>query len=383
MKIEYITHLAPLVILLTITIPHISVAAPDLDLQTVIAGIKHYDAAVQSVSGEFVINRKTTSAQENKAYTLRFDGTEFEEARVRVDTPTSFLAAEIYDGEVQWEIYQQKVERFQVDISETDLEQLMKEKPEVPKSVKEKFKEHKIGFSNNYSIKPYTQRNSFKIIDNKTKQHYKFTYTQERLIVHSLHYEYGMLHENTIDPQLDPRYWMTFVNSLPNNYLITPLWKLLEKYECQLLQTEMLNGEETYIISVKHPSASSLKLWISPEKGFRLVKLERKFHAENPPKSSVLIKGNLYVHERELEYKEYLPDIWFPHKIMYTLTPSLPVESQTKREILSRTTVQAVKCELNIDTSFVYRLDIAGETLVFDHGQGDVRPFSELKQDYE
>ena len=85
---------------------HISVAVPepDLDLPTLIAGIKHFDAAVISGKGEFVYEHKIGPDVEKQTYVLTFDGTTFEEAQVRVDFSKGTDLTDICDGERHWRV---------------------------------------------------------------------------------------------------------------------------------------------------------------------------------------------------------------------------------------------------------------------------------------
>lgn len=375
-----------LVMFFTVTIPHVSVTAPEpeamLDLQMIIAGIKHFDAVVKSANGEFVIKRGTSPEPKKKEYSLVFEGSAFEESRVRIDFHKggTFVKTKIYNGDRQWEIYERNEMLFQVDVSTTDIDLLNNGKSDLPNVVKQKFKEEDINFFDDFRIHVEEQNRLFRIIDNITGSLYILKHTQNRLEVYRFSEEYGARYQCSMDPQLNPRYWMTYVNAVPNNYLMNPLWKVIEDNESEILQMEILNGEEIYVVLVKHPNAKSLKLWISPEKGFRLVKLERIFDEPNPPSWSELKKGVLYVHERYLEYQEYLPGVWFPEKIEHTLMPLLPADPQIEQDLLGHTILQATKCRLNTDVSFLFQLNIPDETLIFDFGQGKTRPFRELRE---
>ena len=380
------TFISLLSVILCAATPYTSVTAlePDLDLQTLIAGIKHFDAAVTSGEGELVYNHHLGTYEEERIYTFTFDGAIFEEAQVRVDYHSNSLGsfvAEIYDGERQWEIYEQKEPFFSVDISPADHERLNKAKLELPPAVKQQFKAHGIRFSGDFRIETEIATSYLKMIDNVTRHSYYIYYTDEYFSVYTPRLEYGLRSRCVIHAHLDPRYWMTYGKATPNSYLMTLLWKVLEDYESEILQVEMLNGEETYLVNIKHPRTESLKLWISPEKGFRLVKLQKiSIRKDDLGERSVFKKGKHYMTERVLYYQEYLPGIWFPEKVEETTYPLLAVDPQKKGNRIGKTTLQIITCELNADVSERFQLDIVEETPVYDNRLRKSLPYRELKQ---
>ena len=125
------------------------------------------------------------------------------------------------------------------------------------------------------------------------------------LLVYDYHLEYSVRPQWLIPSNYDPRFWLTFPSLGSNNsYLSEPLWHLLEKHESEIIGSEVLNGEKTSVIRLNIPAwstetfkmpAASYKLWISHDKGFRLVKSELAFTVENPQEWSPLKQGvNLY-----------------------------------------------------------------------------------------
>ena len=87
------------------------------DLPTVIAQMKHYDSAIVSASGDFVIehHRKPGIAKTQYALTFKGEKIRVEQARdfpaLDRDLPLIkrlFPLVKIYDGEQQWEIYRYK-----------------------------------------------------------------------------------------------------------------------------------------------------------------------------------------------------------------------------------------------------------------------------------
>lgn len=357
------TFIPLLWVVLCIASSHTSVSAPEseLDLQTLIAGIKHFDAAIPSGNGKFAYYGHL-GGEKKQTYAFAFDGTTFEEAQVRVDFSTGsaltgFASTEIWDGERHWEIRRSKKLLFYVDISLEDYENLNKAAPKLPLPVKEQLKTHKINISDDFRIEP-DERNSYSIIiDNVTEHFHYIYYTEKEFGFYTTYPEYGVRPRCRIDPHLDPRYWMTYGKVTPNEYLMIPLWKFLETHESEILQTEPLNDEETYRIRVKYPNEKSFILWISPKKGFRLVKLQR-------------ISKSLEM-ERVLHYREYQPGLWFPEKIEQT--------NYRKGKPFGKLTLQTIKFKINTDVSNRFQLDIPADTPVFDYSINKERPFSELK----
>ncbi len=363
---------------------HISVAVPepDLDLPTLIAGIKHFDAAVISGKGEFVYEHKIGPDVEKQTYALTFDGTTFEEAQVRVDFSKGTDLTDICDGERHWKVVERKSPLFRVDITPADYELLNKGSPELPHPVKQKFKEIGINFSDDFRIETEEEGPFSKWIDNITEDSYYIYPTEEYVWVYTPQIGYMVDSGCGIDPHLDPRYWMTYGLATPTSYLMTPLWRVLEKYESEILQIEMLNGEETYLVSVQAPRGQPLKLWICPEKGFRLVKLQTMFEHLSESDMLPFKKGVHYFKERVLHYREYQPGIWFPEKVEETLHPLVAEDPENREDLIGKTTLQSSGAfQLNLDVSSnEFQLDIPDETLIFDSVLGKGRPFRELKE---
>lgn len=269
---------------------------------------------------------------------------------------------------------------FQVDISDADMKTLKKPNPQFPIPVKQAFKKQGINVSDNLHIENHEDSGMLKITVNTMNRSYFVFQAENSIEVYIPYLAYGVRPEAFIAPQIDPRCWMTFGPLSTHSYLMTPLSKVIEKHESEIIGTEALNGRETYIIRVKHPIAKSLKLWICPEMGFRLVKLIRTYVPKNENEMSPFKNGVLYITERVISYKEYLPGIWFPKKMVQTIHPSLDGNQEKKGNILGKTTLQTIKCELNTDVSSLFQLDISDDTMVLDFGVGKDRKFSELKQ---
>ena len=361
-----------------------SVAAPELnlDLQTLIAGIKHFDTSVTSGKGEFVYEHHL-GGKDKRIYAFTFEGTTFEAAQLRVDYHNDsfgILLAEIWDSDRLWEISEAKERLFDVDISLTDYELLNKPTPELPQSVKQQLDAHDLDIFDDFRIENDEESSYSQLINNVTGDSYYIDYTEEYFSVYNTYLDYEVRGTSTIHAHLDPRYWMTFGKATPSSYLMIPLWKVLETHESEILQTEMHNGEEIYLISVQHPTAKSLKLWVSPEKGFRLIKLQSIFVSRNEPPWSSFKNGVHYLKERVLHYREYQPGLWFPEKVEETIHPLFTADPGKKGDRLAKTTLQVVNYELNTDVAGQFQLDVPEDTLIFDYGLAKKRPFRELKE---
>jgi hypothetical protein len=385
-EMKKLTFISLLFLVLFAVTRHVSVAVPepDLDLQSLIAGIKQFDAAVTSGKGEFVYDHKIGPFEDKREYAFAFEGGTFEEGQLRVDYSKcpilGSILTEIYDGERQWEVNEKKGILFSVDISTADMELLNKATPVLPPPVKQQLKAHDIYISDDFRIVIDEESSYLKVIDNVTGHSCYAYYTEEYFAVYTPRLEYSARSRCFIHSHLDPRYWMTYGFASPTHYLMTPLWEILETHESEILQTEMLNGEETYLVSVKYPHTKSLKLWISPEKGFRLVKLQKIFESQDEPDQwNPFEKGVHYVTERVLHYWEYLPGIWFPEKIKETIHPLVAADQQKRGALLGKTTLQAITCELNTDVSNRFQLDVPGETPVYDYGLDKLCPLRELR----
>ena len=362
----------------------VAVPAPDLDLETLIAGIKHFDAAVLSGKGEIVYARKMGSNEEKKTYVLTFDGTTFDDAKVRVDFSEvegfTHIFTDICDGERQWQVIERNTPLFDVEISPAEAQRLNAANPELPHAVKQKFKEVGIHVSGDFRIETEEGSPYSKWIDNVTGEVYILRATEDYVLVDMPGIGYTVSPGCRINALLDPRSWMTDGQATPTSYLMTPLWRVLEKYESEILKTEMLNGDETYLISVKKPRGQPLKLWICPEKGFRLVKSQTMF--EHPISDmSPFKKGVHYLIERVLLYREYQPGIWYPEKIMETFHALVAEDPENRTERIGNTTLQLSGAfQLNLDVSNAFQLDVPPETSIYDSVLEKLRPFRELTE---
>ena len=338
------------------------------DLQTVIAEMKHYDSAIVSASGDFVVEHHRDAGIAKTQYALTFEGKKIRVEQKR-DYPTLdkdlplikrlLPLVKIYDGEQQWEVYKYKKLLFSVEIAPD-------EESTVIKTIQQTFKQQGIELADDVRIVASEQPDSYTLIENQTGKSYFILWEADTTLkVYDLHHlEYAVWYRRNILSDLDPRYWLTYPGEGESAYLTEPLWQLLEKHESKLLGSELLNGEETSVIRLNLPK-QSLKLWISHDKGFRLVQLERAFIAKNPAESMHFTVGNIYVETRKIDHHEYLPDVWFPKKIeRYYAAMTDPDPQDKDQVILKKIVVHTKQCQLNTDVAELLRLDLPSDTSV-------------------
>ena len=334
------------------------------DLPTVITKMKHYDSAIISASGDFVIehhNYRGTGIAKTQ-YALTFEGKKIRIEQNR-DYPTLdkevplikrlFPLVKIYDGEQQWEIYKYKKLLFSLEVTSDKAAPILE-------TIRQAFKQQGIELADDIRIAASEQPDSYTLIENRTGKSYFILWEADTTLkVYDLHHlEYGVWYQRNILPDLDPRYWLTYPGEGETAYLTDPLWQLLEKHESKLLGSELLNGEETSVIRLNLPK-QSLKLWISHDKGFRLVRLEGAFIAKNPAEGEHFTVGDIYVGTRKIDHHEYLPDVWFPKKVERYYTRLTDPDPQGKDQvILKKTVVHTQQCQLNIDVAALLRLDL-------------------------
>ena len=173
--------------------------------------------------------------------------------------------------------------------------------------VQQGFKRVGIDIADDARIVPGEFSDSFRVIE-ENKTYFARLVGETKLEVYDGNIWYAVGQSISYN-HLDPRFWLTFPSlASDDSYLSEPLWQLLEKHESELIGSEVLNGEMTSVIRVNMiPSRTnrSLKLWISHNIGFRPVKLEDTHTHE----------GVTYISTREIDYHEYLTNVWFPKRI--------------------------------------------------------------------
>lgn len=381
------------------------------DLETIIAGMKHHDGLVTSATGDFVIERyKHGGAEFEKIeYALTFEGEKvqievdrgwgpaFEEKIFSLDEEVApfveraFPIAEIYDAERHWELYAQKELLLSVEIARDDGRRLME-------VVRDAFMQQGIELSDDVRVAARSHPDSFTLVDNETNKTYLVLWSgASSLKVYDLHPEhleyievydaqlqYGSRHKWRTTCELDPRYWLTYPTIPVGTYLTEPMWQLLKKYESKRLGTETLNGERTSVVQLRlpsfrgreaarHLSYQTLKIWISHEKGFRVLRWERVFTEKSGEAWSRFKTGVVYMETLEFDYHEYLPGIYFPQKIERSFAPMIAADPRRewhpprKGRVILKSVLLAKHCQLNTDVAKEFhRLDVAPETPAYN-----------------
>ena len=116
------------------------------------------------------------------------------------------------------------------------------------------------------------------------------------------------------------------------------------------------------------------------EKGFRPVKLQRAFPIADPVDIIAMkyfLSGVNYIETREIDYHEYLPDVWFPKKIERYFTPIEAADLPHGAEIILKTVIHTKQCRLNMDVAELLRLKLPSDTSVFGLKPEDETPLAE------
>ncbi len=345
--------------------------AASLDLETIITKMKHYDNAVTSVTGDFVMERHSGFGSSKTEYTLTFEG-----EKVLVEQEEGHSRVGFYDGERTWEGNQDRRLLFEHEIApDADIK--------TPEAIRQIFKEHGINLADDVRIVDDDEPQSFTLIENETNKKYNlWLHGETTLFVYDPnHLEYGVRPQwGPISSDNDPRFWLTLCPASNNSYLSEPLWHLLEKHESEIIGNEILNGEKTTVIRLNIPAQSkgdskkpdqSVKLWISHDKGFRLVKLEESAYTIDNRSAGLGFKaGVTYISSREIVYHEYLPDVWFPKRIESSTAPISSLEQQEKGEPVLKSVLLTKQCRLNTDVTELLRLGLPLDTSIFNYGTG-------------
>ncbi|MCG9129286.1 sigma-70 family RNA polymerase sigma factor [Candidatus Poribacteria bacterium] len=332
--------------------------AGPVDLETIITKMKHYEKSVVSVTGDFVMETYKGMEIAKDEYKLTFAGDKVRIERKKREF-VNLPLVEYWDGKQQWGVYKPDNPLFKVEISPN------KESTTLEK-VQLAFNKVGIKITEGANIVSGDLANSYKVSD-KDKTYFVLFVGDTTLEVYGSNVGYSVRPKWVIDPDIDPRFWLTYPRGSDNSYLSEPLWHLLEKYESELIGSEILNGEMTSVIHLTKPAriigeheipSIHLKLWISHNIGFRLVKLERTYNTDDESQ----------IHIREIDYHEYLPNVWFPKRIERTIAPvKLPGQQVIDDTMIHKTILLTKQCKVNTDVSRLLRLDLSTDTPVFDY----------------
>ncbi len=334
--------------------------AASLDLETLITKMQHYDNAVTSLTGDFVMERYRGQKISKTEYALTFEG-----EKVRVEQKEGDVRLGFYDGERTWEGTRAMQFLFEHEIAaNADIK--------TPETIQNIFKQNGIDLADDVRIVDNDEPQSSTLIENETNKKYNLWLEGETtLMVYDLNQlEYNVRQGwGLMIPDRDPRFWLTYPKlGSDDSYLSEPLWHLLEKHESEIIGSEVLNGAKTSVIRLNIPAwskgefkvpAKSVKLWISAEKGFRLVKLERAYTIDNRSAEHGFKAGVTYISRREIAYHEYLPDVWFPKRIESSIVPETSPKQQVGGEsLIFKNILLTKRCRLNTDVAELFSLGL-------------------------
>ncbi len=375
--------------------------ATSLDLDTIIAKIKHYDNAVTSVTGDFIIERHRNyeisgnpippgnlsierniePKVEKNEYNLTFEG-----EKVRVEPKerryTNLPVIQLWDGKQHWEVSSPGNLLFKVEI-------IPNKEITVLEKIQQAFKKVGTEIADDVRIVKGELQNSYRVFE-KDKSYFVLFVGEAMVEVYKHNVGYAVRPHWAIMPsEQDPRWWLTFPSDgSDNTYLSQSLWQLLEKHESEIIGSEVLDGEKTTVIRLTKPARfigdrkippQHYKLWISHNKGFRLVKSEETFTSEDQREWSPFKFGVTYINTRKIEYHEYLPDVWFPKRIEKSIVPKVSSEKQNEESVLFKDVFITKQCQLNTDVSEELRLKLSPDTQVYDYSVSHLRTVGDLE----
>ena len=85
------------------------------------------------------------------------------------------------------------------------------------------------------------------------------------------------------------------------------------------------------------------------------------------------------IHTREIDYHEYLPNVWFPKRIETSTVPEKLPEQQQGANFTFKNVLLTKRCQVNADVSQLLALDLSTNTSVYDYGVGHPRTVSDLE----
>lgn len=184
---------------------------------------------------------------------------------------------------------------------------------------------------------------------------------------------YTKQNRSTIDPFIDPRYWM---NGAELFYLEKSLGEHLEQHPSEILRQESVEKIPCYVVDVSvHDTVRHL--WIAPEMGFRLIKI----YAESwSPVHAKRIQYNF-----RLFYTEHKTDgktFWFPKKVKYEAID--PNASDGKElgargeRMLFENTFKVEDFKVNVPVSSAFELNIPKGTLIHDSASNTYIPVEKI-----
>jgi hypothetical protein len=181
----------------------------------------------------------------------------------------------------------------------------------------------------------------------------------------------GIKGRRRMDQRYDPRHWGLYMTEEPLGGG-QPLGEYLEEKAIQVVGHEHINGILCYVVKAKRRRRGTIKFWIAPEQGFRVLKSQQETAAiiPTPP-----FKRLPVVDIMETVYQEVKDGIWFPKS---AVNSSFLLNKKTgKQNLLIRDFLTVKKIEVNGDVSDQFQFNISPDTIVWDHRSGSKRTAAE------
>lgn len=177
---------------------------------------------------------------------------------------------------------------------------------------------------------------------------------------------------STIDPMIDPRYWMRGAELF---YLEKSLGEHLEQRPSRILRQETLDGMLCYIVDVSNPPDHVRYLWIAPEMGFRLLKIYDESWVDS---RRINFNYRLFY----TEYKTNGKIFWFPKLVKYeaiNLASSKKIEpTMLKKKYVFKNTFRVQDFKVNVPVSAALELKISPGTLIHDSSSNTYIPVEKI-----
>ena len=181
----------------------------------------------------------------------------------------------------------------------------------------------------------------------------------------------GVRGERMMDSRYDPRHWGLYMTGKPLGGG-KPLGEYLEAKAIQVVGHEHINGILCYVVKAKRSPRGTIKFWIAPEQGFRVLKSQYETSAPIPKPP---FKELPVVFTVETVYQELKNGIWFPKS---SVKSSFLLDKKTgKQNLLIRDFLTVKKIEVNGDVSDQFQFNISPDTMVWDHRSGSKRTATE------
>jgi hypothetical protein len=153
----------------------------------------------------------------------------------------------------------------------------------------------------------------------------------------------------SFEPRSDLHYWGMIFNK-------QPIGEYLENNAIAIFGKEFINKTLCYVIQAKCPGIETVKFWIAPSKGYRVLKREyNTSYAGGIPATVTMI----------IEYEKSKNDMWFPKS--GTDTTIALNKATGKKELVFKYSLTVKNFELNVDVSDLFKLNIPSDTMVWDY----------------